>query len=327
MSEALLSIRRLTTGIPGPSGMRPLIEDVSLAVGPGETLAVVGESGSGKSITFLSALGLAPPPCFVAAGSVLFAGQDLTRLEKEALRRLRGTGIAMVFQDPLTALNPVFTIGDQIYEVLRAHRRIGRRAAMAQAEALLAQVQIPEPARRLRAYPHQLSGGMRQRVLIAMAIALGPKVLIADEPTTALDVTVQAQILELLDALRRSTGMGLVLITHDLGLVAKYADRVAVMYAGRVVELAEAAALFARPLHPYTRALFRSIPRLDAPLEAALPTIPGQPPDVLALPPGCAFEPRCDLGRQDCRTARPKLAEAGCTGRRSACLHWQELAA
>ncbi|WP_254070157.1 ABC transporter ATP-binding protein [Acidisphaera sp. L21] len=324
----ILEIRRLRTEVPTSHDPIVLLDDVSLQVHAGRMLAVVGESGSGKSMTFLSALGIAPPPCRVAAGSVLFEGKDLTRFSPEELRRLRGAGISMVFQDPLTALNPVFTIGQQMVEVIRAHRAIGRRAAWAHATDMLARVQIPDPPGRMHAYPHQLSGGMRQRVLIAMAIALDPRVLIADEPTTALDVTVQAQILELLDGLRRETGMGLVLITHDLGLVARYADQVAVMYGGRVVEAAAAGPLFATPRHPYTRALFRSIPRLDAALEEDLPTIPGHPPNIAELPPGCAFAPRCWLrgARADCETERPPLVAVGEAGHRSACLHWPDMA-
>ncbi|MCW2305878.1 ABC transporter ATP-binding protein [Rhodobium gokarnense] len=322
-----LELRDLTTVFPGDAEPTVVVDHVSLAVRPGRTLAVVGESGSGKSMTFLSALGLVPPGGKVSAGESWIDGADIQRLRREEVRRLRGASISMVFQDPLTALNPVFTIGQQIVEVLRAHLSIGRREARARAVDLLRKVQIPDPERRIDDYPHQLSGGMRQRVLIAMAVALDPKVLIADEPTTALDVTVQAQILDLLASLREELGMALVLITHDLGLVAEYADTVAVMYGGRVVEAGTIEEVFSAPLHPYTRALFRSIPRLDEAVTEQLPAIEGQPPNVAKLPPGCAFEPRCDLGRgrADCCTVRPPLVPGDRPGHRSACLHADEL--
>jgi peptide/nickel transport system ATP-binding protein len=327
-TRPLLDIKGLTTVFPG--GERPLtiVDGISLEVRAGETLAVVGESGSGKTMTFHSALGLVPPPGRVSAGEALLEGVDLLRLPPEALRRKRGAEISIVFQDPLTALNPVFTIGEQIGEVLRAHLPIGRAEARARAIATLARVQIPDPARRVDDYPHQLSGGMRQRALIAMAIALGPKVLVADEPTTALDVTVQAQVLELLRDLRQESGMGLVLITHDLGVVARYADRVAVLYAGRVVEQGTAEQIFERPRHPYTVSLFRSIPHIDTAPGTELEPIVGQPPSPARLPAGCAFEPRCYLGRgrPDCRSARPELVAVDDGGQLSRCWHWQTLA-
>ena len=305
-----------------------IVDDVSLEVARGETLAVVGESGSGKTMTFHSALGLVPYPGRVTDGQVLLDGVDLLRLAPEALRRRRGAEIAIVFQDPLTALNPVFTIGDQIVEVLRAHLPISRAAARKRAIETLARVQIPDPHRRVDDYPHQFSGGMRQRALIAMAIALGPKVLIADEPTTALDVTVQAQVLELLRNLKRDTGMGLVLITHDLGVVARHADRVAVLYAGRVMEQGTAERIFESPRHPYTISLFRSIPHLDTPAGADLTPIEGLPPNSALLPAGCAFAPRCFLGRdrEDCRSRRPALEAVDTPGHRARCWQWRELA-
>ncbi|MGK7871175.1 ABC transporter ATP-binding protein [Falsiroseomonas sp. E2-1-a20] len=308
----ILDIRGLTTAFPGETGRQVLVDDVSLQVSPGEILAVVGESGSGKTMTFLSALGLVPRPGRVVGGQALLDGEDLLRLQPEALRRARGARIAMVFQDPLTGLNPVFPVGEQIIEVLRAHLPIGRREARARAIALLGRVQIPDASQRVDDYPHQFSGGMRQRVLIAMAIALGPKVLICDEPTTALDVTVQAQVLELLAELRRETGMAMVLVTHDLGVVARHADRIAVMYAGRVVETGAIDTVFAHTRHPYTASLFRSVPELDGPAGEALRPIEGQPPDPAARPPGCAFEPRCFVGhgRARCRTERPALVES-----------------
>ncbi|MBU4610253.1 ABC transporter ATP-binding protein [Achromobacter sp. GG226] len=323
----VLDVFGLTTAFPGDDGPMTVIDEVSLWVEPGKTLAVVGESGSGKSMTFLSALGLVAAPGKVVAGQVILDGHSLTSMPQAQLRTLRGRVISMVFQDPLTALNPVFTIGQQLIEVLRAHLPIGRREARQRAIELLARVQIPDPIRRIDDYPHQLSGGMRQRVLIAMAVALKPKVLIADEPTTALDVTVQAQILDLLADLQRETGMGVVLITHDLGLVARYADRVAVMYAGRVVESGSRDDIFHRAKHPYTHALFRSIPRLDSVAGDDLPAIEGQPPNVAALPPGCAFAPRCfhRQGRADCTSTRPRSEATDDNEHRSACWHWRTL--
>ena len=306
-------LRGLTAAVPGEKGAVRLVEEVSLEVRAGETLAVVGESGSGKTVTFVSALGLLPKPGRVIAGEALVDGVDLLRLEPEALRRMRGARIGMVFQDPLTGLNPVFRVGDQIGEVLRAHRPIGRREARERAVELLARVQIPDPARRVDDYPHQFSGGMRQRVLIAMAISLGPRVLIADEPTTALDVTVQAQVLDLLGELRDAEGMAMVLITHDLGVVARQADRVAVMYAGRVVETGTVEEVFRAPRHPYTISLFRSIPDIEAPAGATLAAIAGSPPDPARRPAGCAFAPRCFAASEQagCRVERPVLRGVG----------------
>ena len=325
----VLSIESLTTEFPGRFRPTVIVDDVSLSVRRGETLAVVGESGSGKTMTFLSALGLLPHPGRVARGRAVLDGVDLLQLAPEALRRQRGAGISMVFQDPLTSLNPVFTVGDQIAEVLRAHRPMGRSAARQRAIELLARVHIPDPHRRVDEYPHRFSGGMRQRVLIAMAIALEPKVLIADEPTTALDVTVQAQVLELLAELKAETRMGVVLITHDLGVVARHADRVAVLYAGRVMEQGTLSQVFEASRHPYTVSLFRSIPHLDTPVGADLTPIGGQPPNPARLPEGCAFEPRCYLGRGDsqCGTARPPLEPAGAADHLTRCWHWKRVAA
>jgi oligopeptide/dipeptide ABC transporter ATP-binding protein len=306
-------LRGLTAAVPGEKGAVRLVEEVSLEVRAGETLAVVGESGSGKTVTFVSALGLLPKPGRVIAGEALVDGVDLLRLQPEALRRMRGARIGMVFQDPLTGLNPVFRVGDQIGEVLRAHLPIGRREARERAVELLARVQIPDPARRVDDYPHQFSGGMRQRVLIAMAIALGPRVLVADEPTTALDVTVQAQVLDLLGELRDAEGMAMVLITHDLGVVARQADRVAVMYAGRVVETGTVEEVFRAPRHPYTISLFRSIPDIEAPAGTMLAAIAGSPPDPARRPAGCAFAPRCFAATEQagCRVDRPALRGVG----------------
>ena len=326
-SEYILEVKGLKTVFPSDTGTFAVVDDVSLAVRPGETLAVVGESGSGKTMTFLSVLGLVPTPGKIVSGQILLAGEDLTKMSADELRDLRGADIAMVFQDPMTALNPVFTIGTQIVEVIRAHRSISAKAARKQAIELLERVHIPNPARLINNYPHQLSGGMRQRTLIAMAIALDPKLLIADEPTTALDVTVQAQILELLAELRKEFDMGMVLITHDLGLVAKYADNMAVMYAGRVVEYCKIDEGFTASSHPYTHSLLHSIPRLDLPPGEDLSAIKGQPPNLATLPKGCAFKPRCFLGsdRDDCGAQQPGLLPTNNNEHLCACLHWREL--
>jgi len=326
-SEFALEVLNLSTAFPSDTGTIAVVDDVSLSVRPGETLAVVGESGSGKTMTFLSVLGLVPTPGKIVSGKVIFSGKDLTGLSADEIREIRGAGIAMVFQDPLTSLNPVFTIGTQIIEVIRAHRSISTSQARERTIELLERVHIPDPARLVDSYPHQLSGGMRQRALIAMAIALDPKLLIADEPTTALDVTVQAQILELLAELREEFDMGMVLITHDLGLVAKYADRMAVMYAGRIVEYCPINDGFAASRHPYTHSLLRSIPRLDSAFGEDLEVIDGQPPNLAALPDGCAFRPRCFLGssRADCARGRPALQATNDKRHLSACYHWRIL--
>ncbi|MGE0766458.1 MAG: ABC transporter ATP-binding protein [Hyphomicrobiaceae bacterium] len=317
------------TRFPGEPRPATVVNEVSVSVRAGETLAVVGESGSGKTMTFVSAMGLVSHPGRVVAGEALLSGVDLLKLSRRELRKRRGAEISMVFQDPLSGLNPVFRIGDQITAVIRAHRSVSRVAARKQAIRLLERVQIPDPSRRIDDYPHQLSGGMRQRALIAMAIALGPKVLIADEPTTALDVTVQAQILELLSEIQAETSMAMVLITHDLGLVARHADRVAVMYGGRVVEQGTTDAIFKETQHPYTVSLFRSIPHLDTPANADLTPIDGQPPNPSRLPKGCAFAPRCFLAgeRSDCFEIRPLLTATGSPDHLSACHHWRELSA
>lgn len=326
-AEPVLELRNLVTRLPGEDGPLTIVNDVSLTVAAGETLSVVGESGSGKTMTFLSAIGLVPKPGRVVAGEVLLEGTNLLGLTSDEMRKVRGTGISMVFQDPLTGLNPVFTIGDQIAEVVRAHRTVSNAEARETAIGLLERVHIPDPGRRVDDYPHQLSGGMRQRVLIAMAIALEPRVLIADEPTTALDVTVQAQVLELLAELREDFGMAMVLITHDLGLVARHADRVAVMYAGKVVEYGSAEAVFEHTAHPYTASLFESVPSLDADTARDLRTIEGQPPDPAFLPGGCAFEPRCFFGRgrSQCKTTPPALAPVRMADHSAACHFSDEL--
>jgi oligopeptide/dipeptide ABC transporter ATP-binding protein len=289
------------------AGSVPVIEGVDLAIAPGEMVGLVGESGCGKSLTALSILRLlAEPPMRITAGRIGVDGQDVLAMAPHALERFRGQTAAMVFQEPMTSLNPVFTVGDQVCEALLLHKAMPRDAAREQAAALLARVGLPAPAEALRRYPHQLSGGQRQRVMIAMALACAPKLLVADEPTTALDVTVQAQILDLIDDLRRETGMAVLLITHDLGVVSQYCDRVAVMYGGRIVEQAPADALFAAPRHRYTSALLRTIPALNPP-GTDLPAIPGTVPQPGHRPAGCCFAPRCDAALARCGAEMPAL--------------------
>ncbi len=290
----VLDVRDLRVSFPTTDGRRlHPVDGVSFSLDRGETLALVGESGCGKSLTSLALVRLVPPPGRVDEGSAIRLGDtDVLALEGEGLRRIRGRRIGMIFQDPMTSLNPVFTVGDQIAEGVRAHFRVSKAEARDRALRLLQEVGIPDPGERLGAYPHQLSGGMRQRVMIAIALAAEPEILVADEPTTALDVTVQAQILEVLDQLRRSRGMAVLLITHDLGIVAGRADRVAVMYAGQIVEEATTAELFARPSHPYTQGLFASVPRITGPVQRLTP-IRGTVPPPIAWPAGCRFRPRC----------------------------------
>jgi oligopeptide/dipeptide ABC transporter ATP-binding protein len=304
VTETLLEIDDLHVTFPTAAGDVKSVRGVSLSVGAGEALAIVGESGAGKSVSMMAVLGLVPGAH--VSGSARYRGTELLGLAPNRLRELRGAHIAMVFQDPMTSLNPVMTVGSQIGAVLRAHdRRLGRKAARARATELLELVAIPQPNRRVRAYPHELSGGMRQRVMIAMAMSNGPDVLICDEPTTALDVTVQAQILEVIGRLREEQGIALVLITHDLGVVAGTVDRVAIMYAGRVVEEGALATVFGAPRHPYTRGLLASLPRLD---RRADPTpIGGIPPSPLTLPSGCPFHPRCPLAEAVCEVIEPDL--------------------
>ena len=304
---ALLAIEGLTLEFPRDGTAARALDGVSFTVERGRVMGLVGESGCGKSMTALAVMRLVPAPGRITAGRIVFDGVDVLGLPEHAMRGLRGARIAMIFQEPMTALNPVLTAGFQIAEVLRIHRPVSARAAWARAVELLAEVGIPEPAARAHDYPHQLSGGMRQRVMIAMAIACEPALLIADEPTTALDVTIQAEILELLRGLRERHGMGLVLITHDLGVVAEQADRVAIMYAGRIVEEAPTVELFANPLHPYTRALLRSMPTLGVHRER-LDAIPGNVPDITRRPSGCSFRDRCPLAIPDCAVAPPPLA-------------------
>jgi len=311
------------------------VRDLDLAIAPGKTLALVGESGSGKSVTSLSIIGLLPAGVGrVATGRLAFRRRDgevvdLHALDGEALRRIRGNDIGMVFQEPLTSLNPVFTIGEQIAEPIRIHQGRSHREAAARAVQLLDDVGIPDPGRRARQYPHELSGGMRQRATIAMALACDPVLLIADEPTTALDVTIQAQILDLLARLQAERGMAMLFVTHNLGVVAEIADHVAVMYAGSIVETGSVAEVFAHPRHPYTKGLLRSVPKLGeatALKEAGtpLPTIAGSVPTLVRLPPGCAFAPRCPLAIDACRAALPPQVATGGT-QQSRCIRWQEL--
>jgi peptide/nickel transport system ATP-binding protein len=303
----LLAVDDLRVRFDTAEGVVHAVDGVSWSVEAGETLAIVGESGSGKSVSALAVMGLLPVRGVEQTGRIALRGVELSTMGRERRRELRGGRIAMIFQDPLSALNPVYKVGDQIAEVLRAHRRLGRVPARARAVELLDEVGIPDPRRRADEYPHQLSGGMRQRVLIAIAIALDPDVILADEPTTALDVTVQAEIMELLAGVRESRGSALVLITHDLGVVASCADRVLVMYAGRVAEIGTADAVFHTPRHGYTHALLGSIPRIDRARALALRPIDGAPPSLLDLPAGCAFHPRCRFADDGCAREVPEL--------------------
>ncbi len=306
----MLEVDNLTVRFRGERGWLTAVEEVSFSLGARESLGIVGESGSGKSVTALAILRLHARATTAISGAIRYGGQDLADLPERDMRRLRGGDIAMVFQDPMSSLNPVLTIEEQIGETLRLHQGLSRAEARKRAIGLLDLVRIPDAARRIGEYPHRLSGGMRQRVMIAIAIACQPKLLIADEPTTALDVTIQAQILDLLRGLQEQLGMALILITHDLGIVAEYTKRIAVMYAGRVVEQASASALFADPLHPYTEGLLRSIPRLDVDVRR-LTAIPGTIPDPGRAITGCRFHPRCDEARAACRSAAPALVEDG----------------
>jgi peptide/nickel transport system permease protein len=318
----VLDLRDLTIEIDTPFGPIQPVRDVSLSVGAGETLAIVGESGSGKSLTGLAVMGLLPPAARVVAGAAFVAGQDVLRLDEVALRRLRGRVMAMVFQDPLSSLNPVHRIGAQIVEGLLAHHRLSFRAARTRAVALLRRVGIADPERRFTAFPHELSGGMRQRAVIAMSLANDPRLLVADEPTTALDMTIQAQVLDLLARMQREAGLAMIFITHSLPVVADIADRVAVMYAGEVVEQGAVGDIFAQPLHPYTAALITSAPAEDGRLPEGIPGIVPAPYD---LPAGCLFAARCAYKIGSCETTRPPLQEVA-PGRFTRCLRWQAMA-
>jgi peptide/nickel transport system ATP-binding protein len=316
--SVLLEVRALKTFFQVEGGEFPAVDGISFSIDPGRTLGIVGESGCGKSVTALSIMGLVPqPPGRIAGGEILFDGVDLLKLSPAAMRELRGDRISMIFQEPMTSLNPVLTVGEQIVEGILRHRPMKRDAAKNLAVEMLRRVHIPSPEQRFGDYPHRLSGGMRQRVMVAMALACKPKLLIADEPTTALDVTIQAQILDLMRSLREETGTAIILITHDLGVVAELADDVVVMYAGRIVERASVAALFAEPQHPYTVGLLGSIPRLDIEQER-LAAIEGQVPNPLAPVIGCRFHPRCPFAIERCLREEPPLLDLG-NGHESAC--------
>jgi oligopeptide transport system ATP-binding protein len=323
-SRPLLAVDDLAVEFRTRDGVIRAVDGVSYTLDPGETLAILGESGSGKSVSAQAVLGiLDSPPAFVTRGTIRYHGRDLRKLPEQERRRVRGSGISMVFQDALTALNPVYPVGWQIAEMFRVHEGTPKTRAMDHAVELMERVHIPSAAQRVRDYPHQFSGGMRQRVMIAMALALSPDIIIADEPTTALDVTVQAQIMELLAELQKDTGMGLILITHDLGVVAQVADRVCVMYAGRVVETAGIHELYNRPAHPYTEGLIASIPRLEN-KGGELNPIGGSPPNLMRVPPGCSFHPRCPYARERCRVDEPPLYRVT-HDRRSACHYYPEV--
>lgn len=312
MVAPVLQVRNLTTRFKTERGVVTAVDDISFQVAAGETLAIVGESGSGKSVTSMSVLRLIPsPPGRIEGGQILFEGTDLLKLDGDQMREIRGDRIAMIFQDSMSSLNPSITIGKQIAEAITLHRNVSWSEAYEKACELLAMVQIPDPKSRLSVYPHQFSGGMRQRAMIAMALACQPKLIIADEPTTALDVTVQAQILDLLKELTQKAQTSMILITHDLGVVARYADRVAVMYGGRIVEKGRARDIFNQPRHPYTQGLLASIPRIDSDPTKPLPAIKGMPPDLSALPVGCAFAPRCPKASAKCEASKPSLTDTG----------------
>ena len=306
----LLSVNKLKTHFLTPEGVIRAVDDVSFKIDKGKVLGLVGESGCGKSVTALSLMRLIPQPGRIISGEIFFDGRDLLKLGNEEIRKLRGNRMAMVFQDPMTSLNPVFTIGNQISEIFRVHKGLKRSEAMNKAQFLLQRVGIPDPSRRIKEYPHQLSGGMKQRVMIAMAISCEPSLIIADEPTTALDVTIQAQILRLLRELIETSNTALILISHDLGVIAEMADEVAIMYAGKIVEYTNTADLFAAPLHPYTIGLLQSIPRGEE-KKKRLQTIEGSVPRLTDLPKGCMFNPRCKYVVEQCRRDEPELVDAG----------------
>ncbi|MCO5071754.1 MAG: ABC transporter ATP-binding protein [Rhizobiaceae bacterium] len=323
-TDPILSIEGLSTSFTGDEGTVVAVDDVSFDVNEGEIVGLIGESGSGKSVTALGIIGLLPKDTArVTAKRIMFDGRDLTQASDRELRRLRGGSIGMVFQEPMSSLNPVLKIGDQLMEPIRIHERISRRAAFDRGVELLAKVGIPSPAQRMNDYPHQLSGGMRQRVMIAIALSCSPKLLLADEPTTALDVTIQAQLLDLLLEIQAETRMAIVLITHSMGVIAECADKVVVMYSGRIAEQGPVTEIFDRPGHPYTRGLMQCTPELTG-NPRRLTTIPGSLPSLSALPPGCRFAPRCDLALDACRTGRPPMIGLG-EKHASACIRATEL--
>ncbi len=323
MAQRVLEVHDLQTHFTGERGeVVPAVEHVSFYVDAEETLGIVGESGCGKSVTSLSVMQLVPsPPGKIVGGEILFDGQDLLKMTPDQMRKIRGKDIAMIFQEPMTSLNPVYTVGDQIAEAVMLHQKVDKREAMKRATEMLRLVGIPAPERRVREYPHALSGGMRQRVMIAMALSCNPRLLIADEPTTALDVTIQAQILELMKEIKKNFHTSIMLITHDLGVVAEMTERVMVMYAGKVVEEAPTADLFAEPMHPYTRGLMESIPRLDTEAHAKLHVIEGAVPNLAHLPPGCSFAPRCKNAMPICTTKAPVLTQVADNRKVSCWLH------
>ncbi len=314
----LLDVRGLTIGFPAGEGLLLAADRVDFQVAAGRTVGLVGESGCGKSVTLRSLLGLVPYPGEILSGEIRWQGEDLRRASKQRLAALRGIEISMIFQDPTACLNPVFTVGDQLTETLRKRAGLGREDARRRAVELLDRVGVPSPERRLRSYPHQLSGGMRQRVMIAIAISTQPKLLLADEPTTALDVTIQEQILALLMEFQEENGMAIVLVSHDLGVISETCDEVVVMYAGRRLEAGVREAVMGRPRHPYTRGLIQAMPSLEVSDEPPPVPIPGQPPNLADLPPGCPFQPRCALSRPECRSV-PVTLDADLNGHGSAC--------
>ncbi|GHH40140.1 ABC transporter ATP-binding protein [Streptomyces candidus] len=319
----LLEVRDLHVEFKTRDGIAKAVNGVNYSVDEGETLAVLGESGSGKSVTAQAVMGILDmPPGRIPRGEILFEGQDVLKLKEDRRRKIRGAGMAMIFQDALSSLNPVLSVGEQLGEMFVVHRGMSKKDSRAKAVELMERVRIPAAKERVGQYPHQFSGGMRQRIMIAMALALEPKLIIADEPTTALDVTVQAQVMDLLAELQRELHMGLILITHDLGVVADVADKIAVMYAGRIVETAPVHDIYRNPAHPYTKGLLESIPRLDQKGQE-LYAIKGLPPNLLNIPPGCAFNPRCPRAQDVCRTHVPPLYDVA-AGRQSACHFWKE---
>jgi oligopeptide/dipeptide ABC transporter ATP-binding protein len=324
--DNILEVINLSTQFSTRAGTVRAVDDVSFAIPRGSTLALVGESGSGKSVTSLSIMRLILSPGKIVKGKILFNGRDLMKLDDGEMRRLRGRDIAMIFQDPMTSLNPVYTVGDQIAEAIQLHQNLPRRSAWAKAVEMMERVRIPDAGRRSKDYPYQLSGGMRQRVMIAMALSCNPKLLIADEPTTALDVTIQAEILELLRALKDDFDLSMLLITHDLGVVAETADRVAVMYAGRIVEEAQVREIFQSPKHPYTEGLLRSVPRLteEGIKVRRLSTIEGTVPGLLDLPAGCKFAPRCPYVIEECREVEPALLAVSAE-HRARCIRFEQV--
>ena len=321
----LLEVKNLKTHFFTMEGVVKAVDGVSYELNEGETLGLVGESGCGKSVSALSVMRLIPdPPGKIVDGEIFLDGEDILKIDMEGMREVRGAKIAMVFQEPMTSLNPVLTVERQITETLQLHMGMSKLESQRESVNLLTRVGIPDPEMRIKQYPHQFSGGMRQRVMIAMALSCNPRLIIADEPTTALDVTIQAQILDLMKSLTTELGVALIVITHNLGVVARYADRVNIMYAGKVIERGEAHEIYSNPRHPYTVGLLRSVPRLDLPRRAKLDPIEGQPPDLINLPPGCAFRERCRWAIDKCATDTPELVETS-DGHLSACFRADEL--